>query len=483
MTREEAINVVRSIYQTDAEKEALAILIPELRESEDERIRKEIIHYILYKASGVSEKQEHEWVAYLERQKKCVADSNKTSADEDESIRKFLVDYFASYKIGNVATILNGVRIDDILTYLEKQKINTEGDFDRGYNCGYEACLNSHGAEWFEKQKEQNLNPSKSVGLEGQKPAQTVDEKEYVRTLKGLVSDFIRDSGGGITDVEYYQNICDWLDGRHIKEPGYKHEDYFCERCQANAFNAGMESVLKEQKPTEYLSEDKVYAIMRKLIKLSYSELIPFESEEFVKISKITSDVRSLLDYPIEQKSTEWSEEDEKMRNLAIEWAETMSGQFSFVDMDSKDFCKIIAWLKSLPLNLKKKNEDVVKLCSNEWSEEDEKNLERVTDCIYEFYPDPVMKYKLKDWLKSLRPQYHGDVTMTEAYKMGFEAGKASSWKPSEEQMDRLFSIVAALRKDYCDDMADFLANLYADLKKLGVKEEPEYYHHFDPDC
>ena len=40
-----------------------------------------------------------------------------------------------------------------------------------------------------------------------------------------------------------------------------------------------------------------------------------------------------------------------------------------------------------------------------EWSEEDEKNLELVTDCIYEFYSDPVTKYKLKDWLKSLRPK------------------------------------------------------------------------------
>ena len=55
---------------------------------------------------------------------------------------------------------------------------------------------------------------------------------------------------------------------------------------------------------------------------------------------------------------------------------------------------------------------------SAEWSEEDEKNLERVTDCIYDFYPDPVVKYKLKDWLKSLRSQPH--------------------WKPSEEQMEAL---------------------------------------------
>lgn len=69
MTQEEAIKIVRNIYQTDAEKEALATLIPELAESEDERIRKEIIHYILYKANGVSEEQEHAWISYLEKQK------------------------------------------------------------------------------------------------------------------------------------------------------------------------------------------------------------------------------------------------------------------------------------------------------------------------------------------------------------------------------------------------------------------------------
>ena len=79
-----------------------------------------------------------------------------------------------------------------------------------------------------------------------------------------------------------------------------------------------------------------------------------------------------------------------------------------------------------------------------EWSEEDEKNLERVTDCIYDFYPDPVVKYKLKDWLKSLRPQPH--------------------WKPSEEQMDCL--VVAA--SGYGNsEVADVLNSLINDLKKL----------------
>ena len=118
-----------------------------------------------------------------------------------------------------------------------------------------------------------------------------------------------------------------------------------------------------------------------------------------------------------------------------------------------------------------------------EWSVEDEDRIRQIERIAQEAGCTQKLQEEIHDWLKSLRPQYHGDVTMTEAYKMGKEAGEASHWKPSEEQMNRLFSIVAALRKDYCDDMADFLANLYADLKKLGVEEEPEYYQHFDPDC
>lgn len=50
MTREEAINTVRkmfrNIYQTDKEKEALETLVPELADSEDERMLREIKRYI-----------------------------------------------------------------------------------------------------------------------------------------------------------------------------------------------------------------------------------------------------------------------------------------------------------------------------------------------------------------------------------------------------------------------------------------------------
>ena len=44
-------------------------------QSEDEKIRKEIIHYILYKANDVSEEQEHAWISYLEKWKEYVSDN------------------------------------------------------------------------------------------------------------------------------------------------------------------------------------------------------------------------------------------------------------------------------------------------------------------------------------------------------------------------------------------------------------------------
>ena len=111
-----------------------------------------------------------------------------------------------------------------------------------------------------------------------------------------------------------------------------------------------------------------------------------------------------------------------------------------------------------------------------DWSEEDEKMiktiisvLERSSQVItYEQRGGSISgsvgcsdKYKEEiAWLKSLRPQYHGDVTMTEAYKMGLEAGKASSWKPSEEQMDALEAATVRYQ-------STGLESLYEELKKL----------------
>ena len=96
-----------------------------------------------------------------------VVDYPKLKESEDERIGNVIYCIVRDNK--EVKRILegNGVSVDNALAYLEKQKINTEGDFGRGYDCGYKACLNSHGAEFFEKQKEQkpsiNIDQLKST--------------------------------------------------------------------------------------------------------------------------------------------------------------------------------------------------------------------------------------------------------------------------------------------------------------------------------
>jgi hypothetical protein len=70
MTREEAIKIVQSAtVWTDEERDALAMLIPELAESEDERIRKAIIG-IIKNSNVIDINVSHErMLAYLEKQK------------------------------------------------------------------------------------------------------------------------------------------------------------------------------------------------------------------------------------------------------------------------------------------------------------------------------------------------------------------------------------------------------------------------------
>jgi len=72
MTREEAIKEAYGIPVTKAQHEALQFLIPELRDSEDERIRKEIIDYLglVGKCDGdYAQPMIDRWIAYLEKQK------------------------------------------------------------------------------------------------------------------------------------------------------------------------------------------------------------------------------------------------------------------------------------------------------------------------------------------------------------------------------------------------------------------------------
>ena len=133
---------------------------------------------------------------------------------EDERIRKIIADaVFCNY--GDRQEYL------DVLAWLEKQKVNTDGDFARGYDCGYQCCLNSHGTEWLEKQKEslhipemckENADSFTSEQKE-QKPAEWSEEdekmKERLITRLNWITYNTRTDGTS-PNITFFDEI-DWL--------------------------------------------------------------------------------------------------------------------------------------------------------------------------------------------------------------------------------------------------------------------------------
>ena len=217
------------------------------------------------------------------------------------------------------------------------------------------------------------------------------------------------------------------------------------------AYNKGRKDAVKEQNPAEYLDKDKVYAIMKKLHDLAFSQLIPINSDEYKKIDEITGDVRRLLDYPIkqnpvdslgkaivsridvltklvtngtitisdylyltqpkEQKPVNISENNDSDVNghltgkILVEYgahAKVRDGK-RHCEMDWKEFQRLAHYFYELG----KAEQHPV-----EWSEEDERHIESITRTIERYMEDNpasaeyVLGYCDDDiaWLKSLRP-------------------------------------------------------------------------------
>ena len=304
-------------------------------------------------------------------------------------------------------------------------------------------------------------DPNAHFELESeQKPAQSDDEKEYVRTLKGLVSDFIRNTGGGITDVSYYQRIYDWLDGRHI-----------------------------EQKPAEWSEDtlDEFTENIRSLItrKLTYHDPNGSGISSTVFIDDETAkDIANGVLFYVGKEAVknphreipEWSKEDERKLQRCIEIVESWEGDYDIAYTPYSNF------LKSLRPQSKQKQNDYItphkeffkfiydrliyvhrenpnvdymrsfkERLNNlsfgekqEWSEEDE---DKVVQYLHD--RDGGMLWSkateiTRDILDMLRP----------------------SWKPSEEQMKALCSKLPIIRGSG-DKVQDILQTLYDDLKKL----------------
>ena len=90
MTREEAIEVYNGLINTKI-KEAFDFFAPELRESEDERIRKEMISFLRspFIKENLTDEKVTPWLSYLEKQKE---QKPAEWSGEDDQLIGFIFD-------------------------------------------------------------------------------------------------------------------------------------------------------------------------------------------------------------------------------------------------------------------------------------------------------------------------------------------------------------------------------------------------------
>lgn len=239
---------------------------------------------------------------------------------EDERILESIADCISLMGEDGGVFSNHNVTKEDVLNWLEKQKINTEGDFARGYDCGYEACLNSHGAEWFEKQKEPSAWESPIMTHE----MIMEKKKENPKSADSIPSDCISDA--------------------KCKDRWHKVSDSLPDN------------------PREVLCKDEAgnYFIGRYYVGEGW-DISNYDDED--KPHHLNPPVSKWIDFPSEnqkeQKPAEWSEEDKTCLEYAL-WCVMKTRHFVAKDACDLDACRCAErWLEFLPerFNLQPKQE------------------------------------------------------------------------------------------------------------------------------
>lgn len=91
---DEALERARELYGKYCINNALEIIFPELKESEDEEIRQDIINYINVAHQILPQFMKDKWIAWLEKQKP-IEWSEEDEIGSDETIE--LLEYFNNY--------------------------------------------------------------------------------------------------------------------------------------------------------------------------------------------------------------------------------------------------------------------------------------------------------------------------------------------------------------------------------------------------
>ena len=305
MTKEEAIDVYNGLINPKI-KEAFEFFVPELRESDDDRIKRNCIHFLeLQKGHHASTIEIDECIAWLEKKKESEEElSIRLNGLMQEYVKAGENDEEQEHRLKCYQLFWDALSDSEFFKKEEQKPILEVYDFRVGDAVrlkdgdgrthiikAFEEIEGIHGPNFYHVIFEDNTASDHIIPGEeypnGYFTCMEKIEQESKYIPKFKIGDKIKLK----SEPKYpYREIVDIKNGAYYFDKeihlSFKYQDRW----------------EKERKPAEYLSKRKVYDIMNKLTELSTSDLIPLESEEYVKIHEITSDVCSLLDYPIEQK-------------------------------------------------------------------------------------------------------------------------------------------------------------------------------------
>lgn len=425
MTREDAIKIVRSIYQTGAEKEALATLIPELAEkvSEEEKIRREIADFV-------------------QLMKRKIADGMNDIAirKEDDAMFDRWLSYLEKQKTS-----------EDAIRYVKENHSPDEvSDFQAAMNIAVAKAYDKGVQDTLKKQKEQE--PIKVYRVENEK-----EQKGLWRKFDGTwepLFDILTD--GLCRDLPMEDNDLYRSDGKQwfASAPSRQTlQKWFSKRDLEELTSAGFT-----------ISEFEV----RNYKKVSEFEYI-FTRDSITKRTYLNvSDI-----YP-EQKPAEWSEEDkERIRQngrLDVcynpeKYGLCHKGEWSEEDKSILD--EAIAMIEARGCWIR--SEDAVKRVSNFLKSLRPQPQRR--DTYYDIIHDILATLKDMDFTQ-ITPEHRVSLLNDIRVKCKnadecAEILDEPHWKPSEEQMRFLSRVESELRVNGHTIAASNMAKLYDDLKKL----------------
>lgn len=352
MNYEEKLNLAKEALKSGSyDKETIEYIFPELKESEDERIRKEIIKAIHNYAFRLEEKIPTEWLDWLEKQK------NK------DTLIKELGEYKTKYIQETIDKQLNkrNMQENNDDKRLRKTTIDFLKEFaDKGYENAVE-CI-----DWLEKQKPVELSKS----------AYTNNKNviEYADKYSHQIWEKLMDN---------YKRITNYSIG--------------CNDVSDIVLNSIIDTYnwLEKQKPI-------TIDINTMVDKFAHTEVKGYGIPSMIEVDAYRRGIEDTLNVGLnlEQKPVEWSKWDEDI---------LFNIQQDYQDKLNRNSCKsieqyyinVINWIEELKgraLSQSKK----------EWSEEDEKMLNSCIAAIYAAdYYDINDKSEMEEFLKSLKPQSH----------------------------------------------------------------------------